>query len=53
MDKIFVVLKRDFQKHWLELFSDTMEEELEAMGDVGTFDVFVWTKKLVHRVITA
>lgn len=49
MSLIQKVLRRDFQKLWLSIFARTMEEEMEAMGDMGSIDVFKWTKKIAHK----
>jgi cytochrome P450 len=44
------VLKRDFQKLWMEVFGRTMHEAIEKLGAQGaTVDVFKWSKDVAHR----
>jgi hypothetical protein len=43
------VLRRDFQKLWLVRLNESVREELDALGEEGSMDVFQWTKQVMHR----
>ena len=43
------VLRRDFQMLWKNIFSVTMHEALDEMGDSGELSVFEWSKKVAHK----
>lgn len=49
MPTIQKVLRRDFQKLWLERLNQSVRHELEDLGKKGTLDVFKWTKQVMHR----
>jgi hypothetical protein len=52
MATISRVLRRDFQTLWRAIFTATMSEALEEMGEQGELDVFAWTKRVAHKAGT-
>ncbi len=48
MATISRVLQRDFQSLWLKVFSETVREGIQNLGDEGKVDIFKWTKRSVR-----
>jgi len=49
LNVILPVLQRNFQNEWLRIFNQNMADEFASMGQNGKFDVFQWTKRMVHK----
>lgn len=49
LNVILPVLNRNFQSSWLQIFNDTMDEEFNSHPGRFSFDIFKWTKKMVHK----